>query len=64
VAEQALAEGAALRATDMAQALALAVQLLQAGQPSWSEAAQAFARRHQGAAQRTVDWLDRSLCEH
>ncbi len=64
VAEQALAEGAALRATDMAQALALAVQLLQAGQASWSEAAQAFARRHQGAAQRTVDWLDRSLCEH
>ncbi len=64
VAEQALAEGAALRAADMAQALALAGQALQAGQPDWSEAAQAFALRHQGAAQRTVAWLARSLGEH
>ncbi len=64
VAEQALAEGAALRAADMAQALALAGQALQAGQPDWSEAAQAFALRHQGAAQRTVAWLARSLDQH
>lgn len=64
VAEQALAEGAALRAADMAQALALAGQALRAWQPGWSEAALAFAQRHQGAAQRTVVWLARSLGEH
>jgi hypothetical protein len=64
LAGNALAEGAALRATDMVQALALAVQAMQAGQPSWSEAAQAFASRHQGAAQRTVELLARSLGEH
>lgn len=61
VAEQALAEGAALRAPDMAQALHAAVMALQMGPPDWSETARAFARRHQGSAQLTVELLVNSL---
>lgn len=64
VAEQALAEGAALRAADMAQALALAVQALQGDKSVRREAAQAFAQRHQGAALRIVALLARALAEH
>ena len=64
VAEQAMAEGAALRAADMVQALVLAVQGMQGNKPDRREAAQAFAQRHQGAARRTVALLARALAEH
>jgi 3-deoxy-D-manno-octulosonic-acid transferase len=53
-AERALAEGAAWRAADLPQALALAAELLADGPrlASAAQAAQAFSARHRGAAER------------
>lgn len=61
-AERALAEGAALRAENMAQALGQAVAVLQSPrQGQLAQAALDFAQRHRGAAQRTVDRLQPRL---
>lgn len=56
-AEQALSEGAALRATDLPSALAQAADLVQGKTGRASERAQRFARGHRGAAQATSKHL-------
>ena len=58
-AEQALAAGAALRAADLAQGLdaAQALTLDAPRRQAMADAGQAFARQHQGAAQRTAQAL-------
>jgi len=56
-AEQALSEGAALRATDLPSALAQAADLVQEKTGRASERAQRFARGHRGAAQATSKHL-------
>ena len=64
VAEQALAAGAALRVADLAQGLD-AAQALAADAPrrqAMADAGRLFARRHQGAAQRTAQAL-KALCQ-
>ena len=62
VVDRAQKEGAALRVQDMAQALQLAAQLLQADGPqALSQAALAFAQRHRGAAARTAEGLSEHL---
>jgi 3-deoxy-D-manno-octulosonic-acid transferase len=57
VAEQALAEGAAWRASDLVQALQQASDLIGPGHDERSRRAHAFALRHQGAARSTAGHL-------
>ena len=59
VAEQALAEGAAWRVQDLAQALEAAAGLMRPErQAQAAQAAQAFALRHRGTAERTANMLE------